>query len=371
METNTTTQSQPEPHPQTKPHPQQQENQQQQEQKCSKNLDCKDNVLDLEHNICIVDLSYMTFTRFFAVRRWYEIKMKAEETEWKAPDDYDWMSDPEFMEKFDKLFFEKLFKLCRSKKIPQHNIIFAVDCKHTDNWRVISKKSYKETRKDSHVKNKFHNFDIFPHVRNNLIRDLQEQSRNIVLKDTNLEADDIIAIIVSYLKSNDYDHQITIMANDKDYVQICNSKVNCCDLNGKSLSQRILKDFSGAREYLIYKILFGDISDNLMPCMFSQKFLKEAGVNTKKDFLKATATNIKKVFAKEDCYNLLMDYLEYARDIHNMTPEELSNKWYNKESVFHIITQDRQFECNSKMIDFANIPKKYKTRILNVICKLF
>ena len=108
-----------------------------------------------------------------------------------------------------------------------------------------------------------------------------------------------------------------------------------------------------------------------MPCMFSQKFLKEAGVNTKKDFLKATATNIKKVFAKEDCYNLLMDYLEYARDIHNMTPEELSNKWYNKENVFHIITQDRQFEANARMIDFANIHNEYKTRMLTVISKLF
>jgi 5'-3' exonuclease len=341
------------------------------EQKCSKNLECSNNVLDLDSNICIVDLSYMTFTRFFAVRRWYEIKKKADDPDWTAPDDYDWMSDTEFMDKFDKLFFDKLFKLCRTKKIPQHNIIFAADCKHTDNWRVISEKSYKETRKDSHVKNKFHNFDIFPHVRHNLIRDLQEETRNIFLKDANLEADDIIAIIVSYLKSKDYKHHITIMANDKDYVQICNSRVDCCDISGKSLSQRILKDFSGAKEYLIYKILFGDISDNLLPCMFSQKFLKEAGVNTKKDYLKATATNIKKVFAKEDCYNLLMDYLEYARDIHNMEPVELSNKWYNKEAVFHIITQDRQFEANARMIDFANIDKTYKQRMLDVICQLF
>lgn len=362
METNIKTQQE-----QEQEQLEQQEQQEQSKLKCNNNFDCDDNVLDLNSNICIVDLSYMTFTRFFAVRRWYEIKMKAENPDWHVSDDYNWKDDKEFMEKFDKLFFDKLFKLCASKNIPKHNIIFAKDCKHTSNWRVISKKTYKETRKDSHIKNKFYNFDIFPHVRNNLIRELQEEKRNILLSDENLEADDIIALTISYLKSKDYQHHITIMANDKDYVQICNSKVNCCDLNGKSLSQRILKDFSGSREYLIYKILFGDISDNLSACMFSKKFLKEANINTKKDYLKATDTNIKKVFNKEDCYNLLMDYLEYARDIQILSPCDLSNKWYNKEAVFHIITKDRQFESNAKMIDFENIPNEYKSRLFYLL----
>ena len=340
--------------------------------KCDINDGCVNNVLDLNKNICIVDLSYMTFTRFFAIRRWYEIKIKIDKPEWKIPDTYDWMKDIVFMEKFDKLFFEKLIKLCKNKNIPMHNIIFTSDCKHVNNWRVNTNNKYKDTRKDSHVKNKFNNFDIFPYVRNKLIRELQEETRNIILYQHNLEADDLIAIIVEYLKSKQYSKKILIMANDKDYIQLCNSQIDCCDLSGKSLADRILKDFRSGKEYLIYKILFGDVSDNITSCYFSKLFLKEAGINTNKPFVKANNTNIRKIFNNSSCYSLIEDYLEYSRDINkNYTKEQLNDKWFNKLEIFNIITKENLFLYNSKMIDFANIPLDYKTKLLNVLHSLF
>ena len=342
---------------------------------CSINLECNNNVLELNKNICIVDLSYMTFTRFFAVRRWYEIKYSKDKPDWKIPDNHDWLKDTEFMEKYDKLFFEKLFKLCSKRHIPKHNIIFVADCKHKDNWRVLSQTDYKGTRKDSHEKNKFHSFDIFPYVRDFIIKELQEESRNIVLKQEHLEADDVIACLVKYLiTKKNYTENITIITTDKDYFQLCNSKVSCFDLSGKCVSSKVLINFTNSKDYLLYKILLGDPSDNIPACYFSKEFLATANHNTKKDFVKATNSIITKVFNNtNNCKNLLLDYLDYVRDVNSklLDEEELKNKWLNKFDIFNIITKDRQFESNARMIDFNNIPIKYESLVVDLFNSVF
>lgn len=341
--------------------------------KCKMNLDCKTNILELDKNICIVDLSYMTFTRFFAVRKWYEIKSAKDKPDWKIPDTHDWMNDTEFMSKFNKLFFEKLFNLCHKQKIPQHNIIFVSDCKHKDNWRVVSKASYKGTRKDSHDKNKFYNFNIFPYVRDNLIKELQEESRNIVLNHSNLEADDVIACLVKYINNDKkYTKSITIITTDKDYFQLCNSKVSCYDLSGKCVSNPVLTEFVNAKEYLLYKVLLGDVSDNIPACYLSKEFLATANYITKKPHLKASKGLITKLFLNNSCKKLLLDYLDYVYDINTnkLTDDELKNKWLEKYDIVDCITKDKQFESNAKFIDFNNIPVNYVNDINTLLSTL-
>lgn len=338
---------------------------------CNINDKCCNNILELNKNICIVDLSYMTFTRFFAVRRWYEIKYSKDKPDWKIPDTHNWLEDKEFMEKFDKLFFEKLFKLCASRHIPKHNIIFVIDCRHKDNWRVIKKDDYKGTRKDSHEKNKFYSFDIFPYVRNILIKELQEESRNIVFKQPNLEADDVIACLVKYLRtSKQYTQNITIITTDKDYFQLCNDKTQCFDLSGKNVSTPVISNFTNSQEYLLYKILLGDPSDNIPPCYFTKSFLTTANINTKKPKLKATNTTITKVFTDISSKKLLLDYLEYVRDLKTMTEDELKAKWLHKYDVFEVITENKQFESNARMIDFDNIPLEYVNKVNNLFTEV-
>ena len=341
--------------------------------KCKINLECKTNILELDKNICIVDLSYMTFTRFFAVRKWYEIKSAKEKPDWKIPDTHDWMNDIEFMDKYNKLFFEKLFHLCYKQKIPRHNIIFVSDCKHKDNWRVVSKASYKCTRKDSHDKNKFYNFNIFPYVRDNLIKELQEEGRNIVLHHSNLEADDVIACLVKYINNKKkYNKSITIITTDKDYFQLCNSKVACYDLSGKCVSSKVLTEFVNAKEYLLYKVLLGDVSDNIPACYLSKEFLATANYITKKPYLKASKGLITKLFLNNSCKQLLLEYLNYVYDINisKLTEDELKYKWLEKYDIFDYITKDKQFESNAKFIDFNNIPVNYVNDIDTLLSQL-
>jgi hypothetical protein len=339
---------------------------------CNINSQCVNNVIDLDKNICIVDLSYMTFCRFFAIRRWYEIKMSKDKPKWKIPDDYNWMKDNEFMDKFNKLFFEKLLKLCDKNNIPKYNIIFVSDCKHKDNWRVIKKTDYKSTRKDSHVKNKFHCYKIFSYVRDELIKELQGANRNILLQHDNLEADDVIATLIKYLKHDkSYNGNITIIATDKDYFQICDNNVICCDLSGKNLSENMLKNFNNVKEYLLYKILLGDPSDNISPCYFIKEFLSMANINTKKKKLKATKSTITKVFNNNNTKQLLLDYIEYIRDLNNLSVNELNGKWSNTISKFNMITDEKQFESNAKLIDFENIPYNYTLEVKKMFSQLF
>jgi hypothetical protein len=54
-----------------------------------------------------------------------------------------------------------------------------------------------------------------------------------------------------------------------------------------------------------------------------------------------------------------------------MSLEELIIKWNNKIKIFEIITKDKQFEKNAKMIDFQNIPNEFKSRTFSLLQQLF
>jgi 5'-3' exonuclease len=359
---------------------------------CNRNLDCMHNMVSLDNNICLVDLSYMIFTRFFAIRKWYEIKYNKDKPDWKIPNNHNWLEDDEFMTKYHKLFFEKLFDLCYKNNIPNYNIIFIMDCRHNNNWRVKLQNDYKGTRKDSHEKNRFFSYGIFDYVKNKLITELQEESRNIVMNTNNLEADDVIACLVTYFKNRKYKKNITILTSDKDYFQLCNSKkINCFDLSGKNISYNTLKNFNNnALDYLIFKILIGDPSDNIPSCYVSKEFLKMANINTNKKYLKCSKIIIEKILKVENCKKILIDYIYYIRDIKTIIPYSINNevnevmevnevnkvmevkdKWCDKIYMFHSIIENKQFESNAVLIDFENIPLKYRNDINELFDKLF
>ena len=96
-------------------------------------------------NILLVDLSYSIFYKFFALRNWYNRAFPDKE----IPDEYDWLQDEVFMEKYKKLFFDKIVKICRKNSIDYSNIVFAIDCKHTTIWRNNVYQEYKGTRQES------------------------------------------------------------------------------------------------------------------------------------------------------------------------------------------------------------------------------
>jgi 5'-3' exonuclease len=308
--------------------------------------------IDFTKNICLVDLSYLTYTRYFAVRGWY-YKAHPDKV---IPDDYNWTQDAVFMSKFHNLFTRKLQAICKMKAIPLSNLVFGIDCRHVDNWRTNTQTTYKETRKDSHTKNNFRNFDIFPYIRKTVIRSMQEQYGNLVIKHKNLEADDVIALFVKYLDKRDYKGQVFILANDKDYIQICNHRIQLIDLNCKPVSALILGPVMTGQEYLITKVLCGDVSDNIPACYLSRDMVAKAGQKCGRQYLKATPQVVQVLMGHPVTKPILMDYLAACR---SRTPTEYA--W---------MTKDAQFEANVRMADFQMIPQEHVANFEGILAQL-
>jgi len=280
--------------------------------------------IDFEKNICIIDLSYLTFTRFFGIRIWYINAYEKKD----YPADYDWCKDKLFMEKFEKLFFKKLFIYCSKNNIPETNIIFTTDCSSEYNWRLSLNTKYKETRKESHKNNKFHNFEIFSFVKKVLVKPHQDKNGNLVLSHKNLEADDLVHLTIKYLyEKKDYKNKIIILANDRDYVQICNDTVQLVDFKNKEISKDILtKENISGKDYLLIKVLSGDTSDNIASCYINKSFLSKAGVNTKKDYLKGTFVRSIALIRNDSTKKLLYNLLDYSRQVIKNKPITYNEK---------------------------------------------
>ena len=308
--------------------------------------------IDYSKNICLVDLSYLTFTRFFGIRVWYS---KAYDNS-NYPDDYDWCKDRLFMEKFEKLFFKKLFEMCSKNDIPKTNIIFATDCRSSCNWRLELNNSYKETRIDSHKNNKFYNYDIFDFAKRALVKPLQDKYGNIVFKHKNLEADDLVALSIKYFREKkDFKNNIIILANDKDYVQICNDNTQLRNLQGKEVSKAILTDNNvSCQDYLLVKVLSGDPSDNIPACYLSKSILTKAGIKSTKDYLKGTDKRCYSLLSNPGAKQKLYDLLNYTRQV--IMNKEIT---YNQQDINYMtkITKDNHFLNNLKIIDFYCIPE--------------
>lgn len=349
------------------------------------NTDGFQHKINWSKNICVVDLSYLTYARFFGVQNWY----KRAFADKQIPDDHDWTADTDFMPKFYALFLKKLFAVCRQKLVPTSNIVFAIDCRHTDNWRVQATQSYKETRKESHEKNNFSNFDIFPYIRRAVIAPLQREFGNLVLKHNNLEADDMIALFVRATRErhmpNNPGCHIYIMANDRDYIQICDAFVHLIDLNDKPISDHIFAPGTGmdARKFLLRKILCGDISDNIAGCYFNKDFLVKYGVVCKRPQLKASDKILAVLFANPASYAELDQLLTVVnnyhssatlivqdsnKDINNQQPgqqpgqQSLDGYPDNLKTALSIFKDDL-FVSNARLVDFVNIPVKYATEV--------
>ena len=326
----------------------------------TKNMNCafEGKNIDWKYDLFIVDLSYMTYKRFFATRTWYNIAF----SENKVEKDHDWCKDVDFMAKFRKLFFKNLIAQAKSRNVPEQNIVFVIDCRHMDNWRVLSSNTYKSTRKESHIKNNFHNFDIFPIVRNELITDIQKRTGNMMFIHKNLEADDVIALMVKYIRKRkpEYNGSIFIIANDRDYIQICNDKTILIDLDGKAISNLAnIVDGNSAKDYLLAKILMGDISDNITPCYFNRQFLVMAGIHVKRSYLKCTPSIVQQVMENAETRQKIIDMMNKCR----LRICDSSIQYTDEEKE---ITRDNQFDYNARHMDFEHIPSKYASEI-NII----
>ena len=283
-------------------------------------MDFKNNFINNKPYL-LVDSSYVTFYRFFSTLIWYTNTFP----EKVIPHDYEWVDDEIFLDKYNKNYITSIDKIRTKYKIPYSNIIIVRDCPREFIWRNNIYPEYKSTRKNTctYKNKKFNIGNIFKHVYSNLYPKLIEKYNMSIIKVDNAEADDIIAILARKIHELDEKRLVVIITNDNDYLQLVNNKLLIWSLQNKLLNVKVeLK----TDQLLLKKILKGDESDNIPPCL----------PNVSEEHLEYLVTNKKEL------------------DIILNNSEEIKKK----------------FELNRNLIDFNYIPDNIKNEVITN-CKDF
>jgi 5'-3' exonuclease len=273
-------------------------------------------------NIVLIDTSYTSFYRFFATMRWYNFAYKEEYKNLKEDNTYDWTTNEDFFEKYKKMYFESILKLIGKQKSKNSIFIFALDSSQKSLWRNELTDNYKGGRED--LSKKVNIKTIFKHTYTNLIPNLVKNNDNIFkIKVDELEADDVIALTVKYMKNKNLNNHIDLISGDKDFLQLGNDNITFLDYRKKKDDINLSQE--EANEILFMKIVKGDCSDNIKS-IFTD--------------VKLTSKKKKELLLDK---NLLIEYINENPNI------------------------KKSFETNKKLIDFDYIPKKYNQKVFEKV----
>lgn len=189
--------------------------------------------------IVLIDKSYYIYYRVYATLRWF--KFKNVEFEDKSL----LHESEEFMVPLRKHISNDLLKF--SKKC-EKNIYFCSDVRTSEIWRNELINDYKGGRKKFEFDHSFFNI-------------LKEFDANQLFGDC-LEADDIIAIIHKKIRILSPKHNIVIITNDNDLLQLNDPFTKIVNAQMKDITYR---GASTSEEELFYKAVLGDKSDNIPP----------------------------------------------------------------------------------------------------------
>ena len=178
--------------------------------------------------IILIDTSYTTYYRFFATIKWYSLVYPDEYKLYNTPE-YDWITNDIFFSKYKKLYLENIIKLFNKYTYNNSNIIFCMDSPFEEIWRYKLFTEYKNNR--CNIEKKYNYDSIFKYTYDILIPDIINNNTNMYYIQINeLEADDIIGIIVIYLENIDI--YVHIVSGDSDFLQL--GRKNISFLNYKS-----------------------------------------------------------------------------------------------------------------------------------------
>lgn len=278
-------------------------------------------------NLILVDSSYTSFYRFFATLRWFSFANKEEYKELKGNAEYDWSKNEIFIEKYKKMYLESIIKLVGKKVYKNSKIIFCLDTPKEQLWRSKLVEDYKGERADLSLKNNFGT--TFKLTYNELIPQLIKENPDKItsIRVPEIEADDVIALTVKYVRNKNYDLDVLLISGDEDFKQLGYDRLSFLDYKKNKKSIRLTED--EAHESLLNKIICGDSSDNIK-CIFP------------KDRKLVSNKLRKKVKESED------ELKKFLKD--------------NPESL-------KKFNLNRKLIDFENIPKKYHSKVFKLVKK--
>jgi len=243
-------------------------------------------------NYILIDGSYYCFYRYYAIHAWF----KNAHREVTLEDPY---KNELFVEKFKKMFINKIKELPKKLKLNDCKIIIGKDCSRKDIWRNEYNNTYKETRvyDDSFMGGPF--FDM---AYSHLFKEAGIEEDDIVYLNK-LEADDCLALLAKHLIKKDDNNHVTIITGDMDYLQLAHPQINLINLRLKPLATP--KNSTGdPKQDLFIKIVTGDKSDNISGVFpkcgkktaikyWNDRELFETKLNSNEDYIKKYENNKK------------------------------------------------------------------------------
>jgi len=280
----------------------------------------------------LVDASYYIFYRVYALYNWWKL----------THDDFEEHGEQlhlneEFVEKFKEMIIKKLIEMPKKLGIDKGDdikYIIGKDCPRKHIWRNHIHPEYKAGRNNSG------NYHINPGEFFKIVYNCniftEDNSIDVeLISHPHLEADDCIAITTKYLHEKYSEDKKYIITSDMDYLQLKRENVYLYNLKYKELNTK--KSSLGCpKKDLLYKIIYGDKSDNIRPVFRPQE-------NVDSQFpLKRNMCGPKKT-------------LYYVDNIKQLAEDLI------KYNVFDV------YKLNRQLIDFDMIPIEFQKELHNSI----
>lgn len=236
--------------------------------------------------LVVVDQSYFEYYVLFgAVNKFMKRKPDEAKMLIKAPEDTDQSNLPDLLvsSTFRKILKEMTMKRCEVldwvlkqnfqdefDMADQIDIVFAQDDRVSKSFRKDIYPEYKLQR--AFTPKSFKTQPIKEYINNVIFKDLdvEEKYGYRFVKVDGAEGDDVIATI---MKSLDGYMLKILFASDKDFLQI--DSIKQFDLSGKEVLRKWGDEVLSAHDFLMMKILLGDVSDNI-PKVFDKVGPKKA-----------------------------------------------------------------------------------------------
>ena len=213
----------------------------------------------MTNNFILIDGSYFIFYRYYALLQWWSISKQEPALENPSENE-------RFVELFKSSFLKKIKEIPKKLKIKNPIYIVGKDCPREKIWRNEFIDDYKGDRKTDNYAGYFFKLTYQEGL-------FEQAGIKTILSYPGLEADDCLALTAKFIYQNYNEHQVYIIANDMDYVQLCNDNITVYNLKYKSISN--ISTEEEAEKYLFCKIVMGDKSDNI-PSIFPKCGLKTA-----------------------------------------------------------------------------------------------
>ena len=284
--------------------------------------------------LVVVDQSYFEYYVLFgAVNKFQKRKPDEARTLIKAAEDTDQSNLPDLLvsSTFRKILKEMTMKRCEVldwvlkqnfqdefDMADQVDIVFAQDDRVSKSFRKDIYPEYKLQR--AFAPKSFKTQPIKEYINNVIFKDLDVEARYgyRFVKVDGAEGDDVIATI---MKSLDGYMLKILFASDKDFLQI--DGIKQFDLSGKEVLRKWGDEELSAHDFMMMKLLLGDVSDNI-PKVFDKVGPKKA---------------LKLIHDKEALKVKLKE---------------------NQASA-------KQYKMNKKLICFSEIPKELRDKILEKV----